>query len=221
MTGCDNGADTTESEFKSSELTIPASDLASTLNTTDFLRPFSVKSSDEAVARAELGEDALVIRSTGSGSATIRVCDYRCENNAAHIELTVAESGAITEQVYHPFEGELVQGVVKEAVTISGTKGRAITPRSIKLMLDNNDFTAVTKEADLSDWIANLPGGLTAKAEYVQAGAHIHEVTLKVSGTPTDSCNERVRITIPSTHTAMQVAVHVDPNTDALFAIND
>lgn len=217
ITGCGDGA---EPEFKASELTIPVSEFGTKLNATGFLAPFSVKSSNEGVAVAELSETALVVRSTGRGSATISLWDYRCERNEARIDLAVDETGTITETLV-PFEGRIVKAVIKEPATISGTVGSVITPATIKLTLDNNDFQAVTKGDDLSDWIDNLPQGLKAEAVYVQGGEHIHEVSLEVSGNPSAASGESIRITIPPEHTAMQVAVRVDPRQDdALFAIN-
>jgi hypothetical protein len=216
ITGCDNS----EQAFKSSELIISASDFQEKLNTHDFRLPFSVQSSDERVAVAEFSGTDILIRSTGSGSATIKLRDYRCESNDARIDITVDETGAIMEPVMNPFGGSLVKAVIKEPVSILGTIGNAITPVNINLMLDNTDFVAVKVGDDCSGWIDNLPQGLKAEIVYVQGGEHIHEVTLEVSGEPGKSSAEIVHIIIPPEHIVMHLAVQVDPRQDARFAIS-
>jgi hypothetical protein len=84
-----------------------------------------------------------------------------------------------------------------------------ITPATVKLMMDNNDFTAVAVDDDASSWITNLPQGLSAKISYIQGGDHIHEVNLTVSGTPQTPYTGILAITIPAVNSVQSWDVYV------------
>jgi hypothetical protein len=51
---------------------------------------------------------------------------------------------------------------------------------------------------DVSDWIPNLPKGLEAKAHGVRKGAN--SIKIYISGTPTVTARELVRVNIPGTY---------------------
>ncbi|MDR1126824.1 MAG: hypothetical protein LBL06_01725 [Treponema sp.] len=220
--GCEDGGETggneKEPQFVAEEFVVQSADFAEKFGTAQFLPPLLVESSDEAVVKAELRDDALVITSVGQGSATVMISDWRSKSNAARIEAQVSETGGITTMI-HPFVGEIRKAVVKEAVTIGGKIGVAIAPRSVRLMMDGTDFIEID-EAAASTWINNLPAGLTAGFEYIQSGEHSHEVTLLVSGTPTAASAEPLSITIPAENTSVNLPVNVDPRSDVKFAID-
>ncbi|MDR1216725.1 MAG: hypothetical protein LBK25_08585 [Treponema sp.] len=220
--GCEDGGaaggNEEEPQFVAEEFVVQSADFAEKFGTAQFLTPLAVESSDQAVVKAELTDDALVITSVGQGSATVMISDWRCKDNAVRIDAQVSATGGITTVIY-PFDGNLRKATVKEAVTIGGQIGVAITPRSVKLMMDGTDFIDID-EAAVSTWINNLPAGLTAEVDYIQSGEHIHEVTLLVSGTPTAASAEPLSITIPAENTPINVPVNVDPKPDAKFAID-
>jgi hypothetical protein len=213
--GCEGdtkGEDT--AQFAADKFVVQSADL----DIAQFLPPLLVESSDEKVVKVELTNDTLVITSVGRGSATVMVSDWRCKDNAARIEAQVSETGSITAGVY-PFEGNLRKAIVKEPVTIDGSIGVEITPRNVKLMMDGVDFIEID-DTTVSTWINNLSAGLTARVGDIQAGEHIHEVTLIVSGTPTEASAEPLSITISAENTPIKVPVNVDPNPNAKFAID-
>jgi hypothetical protein len=53
---------------------------------------------------------------------------------------------------------------------------------------------------NVSDWIPNLPAGLEARAHKVKTGDS--SIKIYISGTPSVTARERVRVTIPGTYLA-------------------
>jgi hypothetical protein len=58
----------------------------------------------------------------------------------------------------------------------------------------------ILEGADVSSWIENLPAGLEARAHGVKRGATV--IKMYVSGTPTVTGREIIRVTIPGTYLA-------------------
>jgi hypothetical protein len=202
-------------EFISSEFTISAENVVSELGIT----PVRVSSSDEDVVVAELIEGGVTITSKGNGMALVSVSNFSSESNAAHIDVRVDETGKITAQV-NKFEVNLVVAIIKEPVSVDGTVDSEIIPKDVKLMLDNNDFTGINMNDDVSSWVSNLPQGLAAKISAVGSGEHIHEITFTISGTPLAAYTGVMVITIPDKHNAVGMAVNVTPKESAKFDIS-
>ena len=86
--------------------------------------------------------------------------------------------------------------VVADDVTISGITDAALTEQDIKLTLTGDIFKAIAKDTDVTAWFKNMPKGLSAKVkEDVAAGAT--EMTITISGTPTEASSAFILIEIP------------------------
>jgi hypothetical protein len=201
-------------QFTSSEYTIASVEVQEKLN----LEPHYIYSSDEAVVTGEIKSSGIVIISKGQGKATVTIGDAAGLCNSARIELEVEASGTIKPDIFK-FEGNPVKAIIKEDIRISGKVHNEITPATVKLMMDNNDFTAVAVDNDVSSWITNLPQGLSAKISYIQAGEYIHEVNLTVSGEPQTPYTGILTITIPAVNSAQNWDVYVTTREEAKFEI--
>lgn len=85
---------------------------------------------------------------------------------------------------------------VADDVTISGITDAILTEQDVKLTLTGDTFKAIAKDADVTTWFRNMPKGLVAKAKAdVAAGAT--EMTITISGTPTEAKSESLWIEIP------------------------
>ena len=83
-------------------------------------------------------------------------------------------------------------------VTIKGLRGEAMPETDVKLTLTGDTFKAIAKDADVTTWLKNMPKGLVAKAKAdVAAGAN--EMTITVSGTPTEIYGKIIWLEIPAT----------------------
>jgi hypothetical protein len=203
-----------EPEFTASEFTISAENTVNELNIT----PAFALSSDEAVAVAEIIAGGLTITSKKNGTAFVSVSDFSSVSNAASIDVTVDATGKITAQI-SKFNGNLVVAIIKEPVSVAGIVGSEITSKDVKLMLDNNNFTGIKVNDNVSSWVSNLPRGLAAKISDAGSGAYIHEITFVISGTPQAAYTGILAITIPAEHTVMGTAVNVSRNVGAKFDI--
>ena len=89
-----------------------------------------------------------------------------------------------------------VASAVADDVTISGITDAALTEQDVKLTLTGDNFKAIAKDTDVTAWFRNMPKGLSAKAKAdVAAGAT--EMTITISGTPTEAKSESLWIEIP------------------------
>ena len=85
---------------------------------------------------------------------------------------------------------------IADDVTISGITDAALTEQDIKLTLTGDNFKAIAKDTDVTAWFKNMPKGLSAKVKAdVAAGAT--EMTITISGTPTEASSAFVLIEIP------------------------
>ena len=85
---------------------------------------------------------------------------------------------------------------IADDVTISGITDAALTEQDIKLTLTGDIFKAIAKDTDVTAWFRNMPKGLSAKVKAdVAAGAT--EMTITISGTPTEASSAFVLIEIP------------------------
>ena len=85
---------------------------------------------------------------------------------------------------------------IADDVTISGITDAALTEQDIKLTLTGDNFKAIAKDTDVTAWFKNMPKGLSAKVKAdVAAGAT--EMTITISGTPTEASGAFILIEIP------------------------
>ena len=85
---------------------------------------------------------------------------------------------------------------IADDVTISGITDAVLTEQDIKLTLTGDTFKAIAKDTDVTAWFNNMPKGLSAKVKAdVAAGAT--EMTITISGTPTEASSAFVLIEIP------------------------
>jgi hypothetical protein len=81
-------------------------------------------------------------------------------------------------------------------VTISGTTGTAISPKTFTISLTNATFKAASVNNNVSTYITNLPSGLGAVVEAATTeGATT--ITVKVSGSTSTASSEALAVVIP------------------------
>ena len=104
-------------------------------------------------------------------------------------------------------------------VTIKGLRGEAMPDTDVKITLTGDTFKAIAKDADVTTWFQNMPKGLVAKAKAdVAAGAN--EMTITVSGTPTEIYGKIIWLEIPATaFTATNYGMTAEFNRNAKYEI--
>lgn len=104
-------------------------------------------------------------------------------------------------------------------VTIKGLRGEAMPDTDVKITLTGDTFKAIAKDADVTTWFKNMPKGLVAKAKAdVAAGAN--EMTITVSGTPTEIYGKIIWLEIPATaFTATKYGMTAEFNRNAKYEI--
>ena len=85
---------------------------------------------------------------------------------------------------------------VADDVTISGITDAALTEQDVKLTLTGDKFKAIAKDTDVTAWFRNMPKGLVAKAK-ADVADNATEMTITISGTPTEAKSESLWIEIP------------------------
>ena len=173
-------------------------------------------SSKEGIPIAPATEEVLFRLSDG-GSITM-VSNYMyADTPSQEITLgagTVMETGIKVELIANP--GTWVYGfqyknpailrfvhsatepasAIADDVTISGITDAALTEQDIKLTITGDNFKAIAKDTDVTAWFQNMPKGLSAKVKAdVAAGAT--EMTITISGTPTEASSAFILIEIP------------------------
>ncbi|MDR0589558.1 MAG: hypothetical protein LBG25_03325 [Spirochaetaceae bacterium] len=105
---------------------------------------------------------------------------------------------------------------------ISGVRGQEIREPwevvdiVIELPEKESFSRGILEGEDVSDWIENLPDGLEAKAHKVKKGAT--SIKMYISGIPTVTMRERIRVTIPGTYlTRRDSREFVSPTEEASF----
>ena len=86
--------------------------------------------------------------------------------------------------------------VVADDVTISGITDAVLTEQDIKLTLTGDTFKAIAKDTDVTAWFKNMPKGLSAKVK-ADVAAGSTEMTITISGTPTEASSAFILIEIP------------------------
>ncbi len=85
---------------------------------------------------------------------------------------------------------------IADDVTISGITDAALTEQDIKLTLTGDNFKAIAKDTDVTSWFKNMPKGLSAKVK-ADVAAGSTEMTITISGTPTEASSAFILIEIP------------------------
>ena len=85
---------------------------------------------------------------------------------------------------------------IADDVTISGITDAALTEQDIKLTLTGDNFKAIAKDTDVTAWFQNMPKGLSAKVK-ADVAAGSTEMTITISGTPTEASSAFILIEIP------------------------
>ena len=170
-------------------------------------------SAEDSTIIAPTTEEVLFQLSDG-GSITMASNDYYANEASLAITLgagTVMETGIKRDEfgtwVYgfqykNPAILRFVHSTTTPAsaiaddVTISGITDAALTEQDIKLTLTGDNFKAIAKDTDVTAWFKNMPKGLSAKVKAdVAAGAT--EMTITISGTPTEASSAFILIEIP------------------------
>lgn len=162
--------------------------------------------------------EEVLFRLSDGGSITMASNDYYANNPSLAITLgagTVMETGIKGDELIEKpgtwrygfqYKNPAILRFVHSAttpasaiaddVTISGITDAALTEQDIKLMLTGDTFKAIAKDTDVTAWFNNMPKGLSAKVKAdVTAGAT--EMTITISGTPTEASSAFILIEIP------------------------
>ena len=104
-------------------------------------------------------------------------------------------------------------------VTIKGLCDEAMLDTDVKITLTGDVFNSLPADMDATSWFRNLPKGLTAKVKgAVAAGAT--EMTITVSGTPTETNGKIIWLEIPATaFTATNYGMTAEFNRNAKYEI--
>ena len=89
-----------------------------------------------------------------------------------------------------------VASAVADDVTISGITDAVLTEQDVKLTLTGDTFKAIAKDTDVTAWFKNMPKGLSAKVK-ADVADNATEMTITISGTPTEAKAESLWIEIP------------------------
>lgn len=151
------------------------------------------------------------------GSVTLESYKNNSESNDSHfIKLgngTVMETGKklgeattgewnCAYQYYKPailrfvYSTTAPASVVADDVTISGITDAVLTEQDIKLTITGDTFKAIAKDTDVTAWFKNMPKSLSAKVK-ADVAAGSTEMTITISGTPTEASSAFVLIEIP------------------------
>ena len=162
--------------------------------------------------------EEVLFRLSDGGSITMASNDYYANDPSLAIDLgagTVMETGIkgvelITKpgtwlygfQYKNPAILRFVHSatapasVVADDVTISGITDAALTEQDIKLTITGDNFKAIAKDTDVTSWFQNMPKGLSAKVK-ADVAAGSTEMTITISGTPTEASSAFILIEIP------------------------
>ena len=157
-----------------------------------------------------------IIDLTTGGSITLESTFYTVPIYAKLGTNTSVEAGTKGDEVtagsgifkYRPFEKHglrlwrfvygdtTVASAVADDVTISGITDAVLTEQDVKLTLTGDNFKAIAKDTDVTAWFKNMPKGLSAKVK-ADVADNATEMTITISGTPTEAKAESLWIEIP------------------------
>ena len=161
--------------------------------------------------------EEILFQLSDGGSITMESNDYYANEPSQEITLgagTVMETGIKEELTSNPgtwlygfqyknpailrfvYSATTPASAIADDVTISGITDAALTEQDIKLTITGDNFKAIAKDTDVTAWFKNMPKGLSAKVKAdVAAGAT--EMTITISGTPTEASSAFILIEIP------------------------
>jgi hypothetical protein len=166
-------------------------------------------------------------------SATVR----KAEANATALTITVSGTPTVAkdEPVLITIPAELVDRTIHlnvapnedvryeisnlqvKAALIGGARDREIAPKDVVITLQGTSLkTAIAKGASLG-WITNLPTGLTASAQAAATGDKT--VTITIAGTPRETKQEPLSISIPDSALNNGLELAWTPSLEVLFDI--
>jgi hypothetical protein len=103
-------------------------------------------------------------------------------------------------------------------IVIGGSVGSVITPKTITIKFDHAALSfAIPLGTDLSNWITNLPTGLSALTSGAEKDAT--EIKLTISGTPEAAIDQPVYVKVPAEFLHRALDLVVRPNDDLRFEI--
>jgi hypothetical protein len=103
-------------------------------------------------------------------------------------------------------------------IVIGGSVGSVITPKTITVKFDHAALSfAIPVGTNLSDWITNLPTGLSAITSGAEKDAT--EIKLTISGTPQAAIDQPVYVKVPAEFLHRALDLVVRPNDDLRFEI--
>jgi hypothetical protein len=171
---------------------------------------------------AKAGDSALTLilsgipRETRQGPLVFNQDNQRVNPQENYI-FDIAEAAA--QLVIHQYPVEEPWRRSSSTDSISGVLGKPIVAKDVVLTLKDAVLKELIKDETPVDWITNLPAGLDVTALRAEAGATT--VTLIVSGTPRETKNEALAVTIPAQALTRDFALVMGPNEDIRFEIVD
>jgi hypothetical protein len=152
----------------------------------------------------------------GCSSTAPRVEPVREEPVPVPVQIQVGDKTVIVEirdAAFHERPGapeRIIQAV-------SGTKNTEIDAKDVIITISNDSIKSSMAEGSGLNWITNLPAGLSATVRQMEAGSNT--VTILVEGTPAETKNEPILITLPAEVMESGETLQVPANEDIRFDI--
>jgi hypothetical protein len=145
-------------------------------------------------ARAEVIDQVPVDKSLPQRDRRTIAAEWRTDEGGVHA-LPATKLDTWEEVLPPPFYA--ISGVRGQAIREEGSAIEAVDIR-IDLPKGEKFARGLLGGDDVSSWIENLPAGLEARAHRVRKGATY--ILIYISGTPTVTAREVIRVTVPSTY---------------------
>jgi hypothetical protein len=152
-------------------------------------------------ARAEEIDQVPVDKSLPQRDRRTIAAEWRTNDGGVHA-LPATKLDTWEEVLPPPFYA--ISGVRGQPIREDGSAMEAVDIR-IDLPKGEKFSRGLMGGDDVSSWIENLPAGLEARAHRVRKGATY--ILIYISGTPTVTAREVIRVTVPSTYLTRGAAV--------------
>jgi hypothetical protein len=169
---------------------------------------------------SKLTEQPSRVVAEGADVAEVQDIDYEPRFNRAAVQKASGNVYALPATPLSP-ESERLPPPVYAISGVKGVEIREYQPLEavdiiVELPEKETFSRGILEGEDVSDWILNLPGGLEARAHKVKKGAA--SIKIYISGTPTVTARELIRVEIPGTYLTSNTARQfVSPTEEASF----
>jgi formylglycine-generating enzyme required for sulfatase activity len=185
--------------------------------------------SANSASGAASGGTALTITVSGTPNGTrkqplqIKIPAAALNRDGADGDLSALQNAGAVFYIVDPnislphISGDLSQSTA----TLVGTKNYPVEAVDVEMTLENDELTVGTGTGtDATAWLTNIPAGLTAQLTAITPIAGKINITLRISGTPTEGGIARhMEITIPAAALKCGVAIRAIPEISTKFCI--